>query len=334
MGLIMAPPPPAPALLPPPPSNNTFNIGNSDTNRSLYDSPSWRDFSMFMAGMTPNRGRPPRGLVNMFDYDDDDDDEYIPSSLQFAQPPQAPPPGQAETVEQDIIPDNVINSIPGITEEQVAGIQNNNRIATAKREGTKHGKRGIPKQGEYREMDEYIINYEKALNTFNIENDRQKKLEEVRKNKMYELGKKHAKEGNVELAELYFRQGQKRYLKSEQEIAQQNSQQNAEIQQQSIMAKAQSDMTLEARRNAAKQKEIVLQGLFDLAKANIPVPSALNPIVNELIQNIQMPLVAENDQIEMAMAQQAEQQAQQAEQQQMQQGQMEPTQQEQQLQTV
>lgn len=137
---------------------------------------------------------------------------------------------------------------------------------------------------------------------------------------------------NVELAELYFRQGQKRYLKSEQEIAQQNSQQNAEIQQQSIMAKAQSDMTLEARRNAAKQKEIVLQGLFDLAKANIPVPAALNPIVNELIQNIQMPLVAENDQIEQAMAQQAEQQAQQAEQQQMEQGQM--AQQEQQLQTV
>jgi hypothetical protein len=195
MGLIMAPPPPAPALLPPPPSNNTFNIGNSDTNRSLYDSPSWRDFSMFMAGMTPNRGRPPRGLVNMFDDDDDDDDEYIPSSLQFAQPPQAPPPGQAETVEQDIIPDNVINSIPGITEEQVAGIQNNNRIATAKREGTKHGKRGIPKQGEYREMDEYIINYEKALNTFNIENDRQKKLEEVRKKEMFEAGKNLARKG-------------------------------------------------------------------------------------------------------------------------------------------
>lgn len=140
---------------------------------------------------------------------------------------------------------------------------------------------------------------------------------------------------NVELAELYFRQGQKRYLKSEQEIAQQNSQQNAEIQQQSIMAKAQSDMTLEARRNAAKQKEIVLQGLFDLAKANIPVPAALNPIVNELIQNIQMPLVAENDQIEQAMAQQAEQQAQQAEQQQMDQGQMpQPQQEEQQSQTV
>jgi hypothetical protein len=219
MGLIMAPPPPAPALLPPPPSNNTFNIGNSDTNRSLYDSPSWRDFSMFMAGMTPNRGRPPRGLVNMFDYDDDDDDEYIPSSLQFAQPPQAPPPGQAETVEQDIIPDNVINSIPGITEEQVAGIQNNNRIATAKREGTKHGKRGIPKQGEYREMDEYIINYEKALNTFNIENDRQKKLEEVRKNKMYELGKKHAKEGgtlkyNRNARNVDFKRGYDEYLDS------------------------------------------------------------------------------------------------------------------------
>lgn len=136
---------------------------------------------------------------------------------------------------------------------------------------------------------------------------------------------------NVELAELYFRQGQKRYLKSEQEIAQQNSQQNAEIQQQSIMAKAQSDMTLEARRNAAKQKEIVLQGLFDLAKANIPVPAALNPIVNELIQNIQMPLVAENDQIEQAMAQQAQQ----AEQQQMDQGQLpQPQQEEQQSQTV
>jgi hypothetical protein len=68
-------------------------------------------------------------------------------------------------------------------------------------------------------MDEYIINYEKALNTFNIENDRQKKLEEVRKNKMYELGKKHAKEGgtlkyNRNARNVDFKRGYDEYLDS------------------------------------------------------------------------------------------------------------------------
>ena len=57
---------------------------------------------------------------------------------------------------------------------------------------------------------------------------------------------------SVELAEMYFRQGQKRYIKTEQEKAQQNAQMNNEANQQSIMAKAQADEAIEK-----KNKELI-----------------------------------------------------------------------------
>ena len=135
---------------------------------------------------------------------------------------------------------------------------------------------------------------------------------------------------NVQLAELYFRQGQKRYIKTENEQAQENSQQNAQIQQASLQAKAQGDMVLEVKRNQAKQKEIVLQGLFDLAKAQLPIPQELQPIVQELIQNVEVPLEVENNQMMQAI--QAQQQ--QAQQQMMAQEMQSQEQPEQQLQTV
>ncbi|WP_187150934.1 hypothetical protein, partial [Treponema endosymbiont of Eucomonympha sp.] len=53
---------------------------------------------------------------------------------------------------------------------------------------------------------------------------------------------------DVKLAELLFRQAQKRYLKSKQEQAQQNSEYNAQIQVQSQQAKAQSDAALEEQK--------------------------------------------------------------------------------------
>ena len=109
MGLVMAPQPPAPAPPAPPPTNNTFNIGNSLPERSVYDGPSWRDFSMFMSGMPPNRGMPkPRNWSNMFDDDEEDD---RPNPLAFAAPPTAAPSQQTETVEQEIIPERVIDSL-------------------------------------------------------------------------------------------------------------------------------------------------------------------------------------------------------------------------------
>ena len=108
---------------------------------------------------------------------------------------------------------------------------------------------------------------------------------------------------NVELAELYFRQAQKRFIKTEQEKAANNSQQNAQIQQASMQAKAEGDAALLEKQSQAKERAIVIQGMFDLAKANIPVPVELRPLLAEMLQNVEMPLVMENDQMEKQMQQ-------------------------------
>jgi hypothetical protein len=126
---------------------------------------------------------------------------------------------------------------------------------------------------------------------------------------------------NVELGELYFRQAQKRYIKTQQENAQNNSQQNAEAQQQSIQAKMQADTILDGKRALAREKEIILQGVFDLAKANIPVPLELQQIVSEMLQNVTVPIEVQNQEQQKALQQQQQQQMQmQQQQQQMEEG--------------
>jgi hypothetical protein len=126
---------------------------------------------------------------------------------------------------------------------------------------------------------------------------------------------------NASLAELYFRQAQKKFIKTEQEKAQANSEQNAQSQQASIQAKMQADTVLEEKRNLAKEKQIVLQGVFDLAKANILVPAELQQVVSDILQNLEVPVAVQNQQQQQALEQQAQQQEQQMEQQQMEQGQ-------------
>jgi hypothetical protein len=116
---------------------------------------------------------------------------------------------------------------------------------------------------------------------------------------------------NVDLGELYFRQAQKRYIKTEQENAQNNSQQNAEAQQASIQAKMQADTIIDGKRALAREKEIILQGVFDLAKANIPVPSELQQLVADTLQNVNVPIEVQNEEQQQALAQQAQQQQQQ-----------------------
>ena len=125
---------------------------------------------------------------------------------------------------------------------------------------------------------------------------------------------------NVELGELYFRQAQKKYLKTQQENAQNNSQQNAEAQQASIQAKMQADTMLDGKRALAREKEIILQGVFDLAKANIPVPAELQRVVSDMLQNVTVPIEVQNQEQQQALAQQQAQQAQAQEQQMQQQG--------------
>jgi hypothetical protein len=109
---------------------------------------------------------------------------------------------------------------------------------------------------------------------------------------------------NVALAELYFRQAQKRYIKTEQEKAQTNSEQNAQIQQSSMQAKAQGDAALLDKQTQARQREIIIQGMFDLAKASIPMPVELKPLIAEMLQNIEVPLAIDNQQMEQALQEQ------------------------------
>ena len=116
---------------------------------------------------------------------------------------------------------------------------------------------------------------------------------------------------NVDLGELYFRQAQKKYIKTEQENAQNNSQQNAEAQQASIQAKMQADTALTQQQALTKEKEIILQGVFDLAKANIPVPAELQQLVANMLQNVTVPIEVQNQQQQQALEQQAQQQQQQ-----------------------
>jgi hypothetical protein len=135
---------------------------------------------------------------------------------------------------------------------------------------------------------------------------------------------------NASLAELYFRQAQKKFIKTEQEKAQANSEQNAQVQQASMQAKMQADTILDGKRALAKEKEIILQGVFDLAKANIPVPAELQQVVASMLQNVSVPIAVQNQQQEQALMQQQQQAEQQ---QQMEQGQSQEQPQEQ-LQTV
>jgi len=125
---------------------------------------------------------------------------------------------------------------------------------------------------------------------------------------------------NVQLAELYFRSAQKRYIKTEQEKAQTNSEQNAQIQQSSMQAKAQGDAALLDKQTQAKQREIIIQGMFDLAKANIPMPTELKPLIAEMLQYVEVPLAIDNQQMEQALQQQQMEAQQQQMQQQGQQG--------------
>jgi hypothetical protein len=195
MGLVAAPVPPAPAPPALPPTNNTFNIGNSQPERSVNDGPSWRDFSMFMAGMSPDRGRPTnRNWSNMFDDEDD-----RPTTLQFGMPNPSAPPEQEENIEQEIIiPQAVIDQLP-VSEEQKAAImqdqEQKKRIKQAKRQGTMHANKGIEQQGPYMDMDEYKEAYQTAVEKKAIDQERMKKVLRQKINKMYEKGKKDVEDG-------------------------------------------------------------------------------------------------------------------------------------------
>lgn len=113
---------------------------------------------------------------------------------------------------------------------------------------------------------------------------------------------------NASLAELYFRQAQKRFIKTEQEKSQANTEQNAQVQQASMQAKASADSALSVQQALTREKEIILQGVFDLAKANLPVPAELQQLVASMLQNVIVPISVQNQQQEQALMQQQQMQ--------------------------
>lgn len=99
------------------------------------------------------------------------------------------------SVQDVIIPDNVIDQIPNITEEQQRELRDRNTKIQAKRQGTMHGNKGIEPQGPYKDMEEYIQAYQTATANREINQERKKKILRQKNQKMYEKGKKDAEDG-------------------------------------------------------------------------------------------------------------------------------------------
>ena len=122
---------------------------------------------------------------------------------------------------------------------------------------------------------------------------------------------------DTKLAGIYYNQCMKKMVMGKQQQASQNAQENAQAQQASLQAKGQLDMELEQMKGQMKQQsetelsrgkkeEIALQGLFAIWQAGMQVPPALAGVQQEIIENILLPLFAQNQVNKAAMSQQAQ----------------------------
>jgi hypothetical protein len=134
---------------------------------------------------------------------------------------------------------------------------------------------------------------------------------------------------DVKLAEEYYRISMKKMLESQQQQAMQNQQMTIQGQMQSAQVAEQEkrkslEMELEMKKMISDMettndiKKSMVAGLFGLYQKGVPVPQELKALESEIIQNIALPLFAENVHSEEAITQgqqaAAEQQQMQAEQ--------------------
>lgn len=119
--------------------------------------------------------------------------------------------------------------------------------------------------------------------------------------------KRIAKE-DVKLAELYLKNVQKKMIRTEMQIAQQQSEQNAQLQAQAAKQKAEGDMALlqqqqhlealkVSEQSKAKKEEIVLSGYFELLKAGVQLPVEMRQIITQIVPSITIPLAQQNQQM-------------------------------------
>lgn len=132
---------------------------------------------------------------------------------------------------------------------------------------------------------------------------------------------------NYKMAELYLSNMVEKNLRESRETSAMQQKQNGEIQQQSLQAKAQADAELMQQKaqidisvkqmeSTNKKTEIALQGLFEMAKSGLPIPDYMYPVIASVVPNIQLPLMAQNQQMQQDMQQKAEEEQAQAQQEQ------------------
>lgn len=126
---------------------------------------------------------------------------------------------------------------------------------------------------------------------------------------------------NLKLANLYFRNGQKRMLRHQADQAQRQSEDNAKMQAGVAQQTAEAEFKLEQAKahldilkadatSKANNETTLLQIIGDLLKAGIPLPSEFIPVKNQLLTNLSLSLGQENKHMikEATMEEMAEQQ--------------------------
>lgn len=124
---------------------------------------------------------------------------------------------------------------------------------------------------------------------------------------------------NIKLAEVYFRNAQKRMIQGEQQKAAENARMNAEAQQQSLAMKGEFDMQLkqtEAQIDIEKQKMVgdaqnkntVLAGFMKMVSEGVEIPAYLRPLANATFESVALPAMIANQQERDRIQQQMQQQ--------------------------
>lgn len=116
---------------------------------------------------------------------------------------------------------------------------------------------------------------------------------------------------DVKLADLYFMRGQKRYIRGEAQLQQQNIQSQADAATQAATQKGQFDQQKTAAESLSAEKQIILTGAFGLLQAGAQITPELQQVLTSVIMNVATPIGIENQQQQKAIQEQQMQEAQQ-----------------------
>lgn len=124
---------------------------------------------------------------------------------------------------------------------------------------------------------------------------------------------------DVKLADLYMRNAQKKMYVGEMQKAQANSQQQADVQMQAAQAAEQGKQQTEQMKSGFELQKVKIQGeeqskvamitlmgtaYAEMQKTGAQIPSELMPVFQVLLQNVVVPMVIENKQLQGVVQQQ------------------------------